>query len=967
MNRAAATLVAILLAALAPHAAEAGRRRAPVSPHEAVGFQNFASPQSNPIAVSPDGSTVYVANTTSGTVSIVSTGSARELRQVPVGLDPVGLAVRPDGLEVWVANHVSDSVSVIDTDPASSSYATVVETVQALDGFGVTLFDEPVGIAFSGPRAFVTLSSRDQVAVVDTATYQVTSFIPVRAQEPRAIAARSGLVYVAAFESGNQSQIGICLTGDDTVGSECGMGLTDLFDFATNPNLPGAVKNIVKDATVPDRDLFVYDAASGAEVAAVTGMGTLLYGLAVSSQGRVFVTQTDARNAENGDHGQVLDDLDNRMFDNELAAVTCSAGGCGPVAVVGLEPPGSSHATAFATPYGVALSADDSVLLATAAASSRLASFDAASPGIPLDVVDVGSIPRGLAFHSTGAVGTAYVLDTLANTVSVVAVGANGALTPLSTIPVGSDPTPEDVRRGRIAFNDAFASTSGNFSCASCHPDGNTDQLLWRIGGACEPMGCDPGDEPRTTMPVRGLADTLPLHWDGTLGDPFGGGNGAVGFGGSGGTSCSLGGPDGDRDCFLHLVEGSLAGVMCDQSGSCPGSELGPQEREDMAVFLASVAYPPARSRRIDDSVSRSGDGVLLGSHELSALQGFADFFLNQNGAGDPQTCADSTAGCHALPLGADTNSSTLNGFDVPTMRGMTDRFLQFSLGPTANTTVLAVASAGVPAFGIPAMEPEIAWSAGQAFREITVFGAAFAVFEPVYGVRPLDLFQMFEEASTGSSGALGRQLTLNTATAGAPDTAAWMDALEAADARGVVNLRAVGLREGLPVTFSFRTNGRYETSNGAVSLTAVELRGEAAAGASLVTLTAALRSGVGSARQPLLDTFGSPSGGGGALADPPLPTMSSSGSANPGAFPVAGVGVSAGAVVFLDGEPAAGAGLSCGAGASGGICNTGRVDVDLASRPAAGLHLLQVQNPSGLLSNEIPFCVGSGTGCLSD
>ena len=72
----------------------------------------------------------------------------------------------------------------------------------------------------------------------------------------------------------------------------------------------------------------------------------------------------------------------------------------------------------------------------------------------------------------------------------------------------------------------------------------------------------------------------------------------------------------------------------------------------------------------------------------------------------------------------------------------------------------------------------------------MTTFAAAFLVFEPTYGVRPLDLFQMFEEASTGFSGALGRQVTLNTATAAQAAVQALLTALEGADARGVVNLR---------------------------------------------------------------------------------------------------------------------------------------------------------------------------------
>src|SRR5512134_2631710 len=112
------TALTLTLAALAPQAADAGRTRGVLNNHERVGFETFSSPQANPIVLSPDGGHVYVANTTSGTVSVIDTGTNGVVANVPVGLEPVGLAVRPDGLEVWVSNHVSDTVSVIDTDPA---------------------------------------------------------------------------------------------------------------------------------------------------------------------------------------------------------------------------------------------------------------------------------------------------------------------------------------------------------------------------------------------------------------------------------------------------------------------------------------------------------------------------------------------------------------------------------------------------------------------------------------------------------------------------------------------------------------------------------------------------------------------------------------------------------------------------------------------------------------------------------
>jgi DNA-binding beta-propeller fold protein YncE len=948
----------------------------PPDPHEPAGFQTFTSPQVNPIVLSPDRAWVYVANTTSNSVSFIRTSNFNIPYTVPAGVEPVSLAVRPDGLELWVSNHVSDSVSVIDTDPASASYGHVIETIQPLDAKGVAELDEPVGIAFaSNSKAYVASSSRNRIAVVDATSYSVTGFIEITAQEPRAIAVRNGNLYVAAFESGNRSQLSACITKDTVVTptSLCSLGLSELQAFATNPNLPGELKNVITRVNIPDRDVFVFSTANETLLSTATGVGTLLYGLAVAADGTIYVSQTDARNLLNGSDGQVLADLDGRMFDNEIAQLTCSGATCTSVAT-NLEPGNptvTTHANSLATPYGIALSGDDATLLITAAGVNRLASYDTTTM-TQLDVLDVGAIPKGVAFDAPNSPsGTAYVLNSLGNSVSKVSVDANGVLALVATKTVGNDPTPAAVRNGAIAFNSAFASTTGSHSCGSCHPDSNTDQLLWRIGGNCAAIGCGDGDEPRTTMPIRGLKNTLPLHWDGTLGDPFGGGNGAVGLAGNGGTSCTLGDGDGDHDCFLNLVEGSLAGVMCDQIGTCPNTGLTAQQQDDMATFLASVSYPPARARRVDDTLSDDSDTADLNGIATSARQGFADFFTDVGGnGGTTRTCADANGGCHALPLGTATNSATLNGFDSPTMRGLTDRFLQFSLGTTAAIGIQGFATTIPPGNGVTPLEPQIAWDPSTGFQEVTTFGTAFLIFEPVYGMRPPNLFQMFEEASTGHSGALGRQLTLNTTTAPLPATQALLTELQDADARGVVNLRGRALRSGAAVSLSYNAlAGNYIVASGSETLSPAALLAEAQAGTTLATLTANLRSGVTNALQPLLSTATTATIGNGRLGDPPLPNLTSGSPP----FDLQGVDVSSSATVFVNGQPV-GATLTCLTGSTSGFCNPGDVRITLAARPTPnGLHMLQVQNPSGLLSNEIPICASTGTSntalavCIAD
>ena len=68
-----------------------------------------------------------------------------------------------------------------------------------------------------------------------------------------------------------------------------------------------------------------------------------------------------------------------------------------------------------------------------------------------------------------------------------------------------------------------------------------------------------------------------------------------------------------------------------------------------------------------------------------------------------------------------------------------------------------------------------------------------------------------------------------------------------------------------------------------------------------------------------------------------------------------------------FDGAPMSGATLACSAGTTGSFCNNGTVAIDLPSTPATGLHRLQVLNPSGPISNELPICVGSKTQCRAN
>jgi DNA-binding beta-propeller fold protein YncE len=950
----------------------------PPPEHEAAGAQLFESPQADALVLSPDGSKLYMALTTMGKVRVLSAGVLASSAVIDVGIDPVSLALRPDGSELWVANHVSDSVSVISLVPGPTQYR-IVETIQAIDtGNLITDFDEPVGIAFaSNDKAYVALSSRNQIAVVDTNTYTVTSLLGINAQEPRAMAVRDGRLYVPAFESGNRSELSSCFGPPDPEDPQCTFDFNKV-EFAQNPQLAGNDEDgnpirvdIAADPIVPDRDLFVFNTTNDALVNVVDSIGTLLYGVAVGPAGKVFIAQTDARNLVNGragTQGHVLADLDNRMFLNQIGVVSCPGGSCGAPSTFELEPlppaqpaPGSQ----LATPYGIAVSGNGQVLVVTAAASNRVATVDAVS-GQVLDTLTVGNGPRAVALRSdpqTGAPLVAYVLNTLDDSVSAVDVSNPGNLVETKRQLFNGDSTPLAIRNGRIAFNSAAGSTTGTFSCASCHPDGHVDQLLWVIGAQCDFGGCNQ-EEARSTMPVRGLKGTLPLHWDGTLGDPLAGINGDTG-GSVGNTgfqqaaNCTVTGGN-EQGCFRQLVNASLEGVMCDQSG-CPengsgeGGGLSNAERDAMATYLQSIQYPPARTRRFDDQLT------------AEAVLGFENFFENKGGVNPtpggggagPETCGDAgngdgfSSGCHALPHGTGTASVFVGGFEAPTMRGITDRYLQFSAGVSNVRDGLQLAAL--------AGATDVPWSLEKGYDELAVWAVAFGsasqpgAFRTAYNVGPLEIFQMIEEMSNGQSGALGRQLTLNLRSTTGGNLAATesvLAALEAADLDGLVNLRGSGLREGGAVTLSFRSDGTYQ--GGGLALTRAQLLAEAAAGTTTLTLVANQRSGVSAATvQP---TLWVPAAGEPVLnGRPSLPSFTSS---NPGQINLQARNIQPGATPLIDGVPVGlDAAITCGTGSLPNCIGT-TIRVDLADSPplqTLGLHLLQLQNPNGLLTNELP------------
>ena len=880
-----------------------------------VGHPTFASPHARPIALV--GNRVYVANTPADTLDVIDAQARAVTARINVGIDPVSVVARPDGAEVWVANHVSDSISVIDANPASPTFHQVVATIQDIDPETLaTRFDEPVGIAFANNvKAYVALSPANRVAIVDVARRIVTGHLPIRAQEPRALAVRGGRLYVIPFESNNQSQLSGCFAA--------AIGTNDCtFDAVrhvfTNNNVlsTGYDADIVRNPRLPDRDLFVFDTATDALVHTVNTLGTLLYGIAVDGRGRVFIAQTDARNMANGlagTQGHGLAEMENRAFLNQITRLDCS-GECEARTFFDLEPVPPNHPApgmALATPFGIQVSDDDRTLVATAAGSDKLFTVDAES-GAVLGRTAVGAGPRGvaLASNTTGTAQTAWVLNALDNTVSMVDLSAPATPAVTATINL-EDPTHPVVKRGRIAFNDADASSTGTFSCESCHPDNHTDQLVWVLDTPrCDVDGCTQ-IPPRLTMPAKGLRDTQPYHWDGIPGDPYGGNNTAS-INADVAPNCAVDDPHG---CTEVLVDGSMATTMCDV-GNCPTNDQGKagpldgDERAALASYILSAPYPPAPGRAYDNVLTPA------------ARDGFFEFSFINDAAGRT-TGAPTCGACHKMPFLVSTNTPG-TGMDAPTWRGAYERWTML---PQGRLNILDL-------LNLVGMD--------DTFPERAMWTLA--------GASP-DIWEMVLQGSTGFHGAFARQVTLNDATARNVPTRHLLAALETAATEQAIVLQGEGARiangQRQSIALEFR-GGRYAERDGAMTFTRATLLEEAATGDLVLTLTGRLGPNVDLDHpQPALWPE--------EAIEAQLRTVDIPFLTEAATLRFSGRHVQPGATLFVDGRLSAGT-LRCAVGSLPDCAGEVLVaELDALPEPG-GLHFLQVQNTGGLFSNEMTF-----------
>jgi len=318
----------------------------------APSFVAFESGPVRPIAMSPDRTRLFVANTPNNTLDIFNiTASGLALfARVPVGLEPVAVAALNDS-EVWTVNLLSDSVSVV----SLSGTPRVTRTL--------LVGDEPRDIVFAGSptRAFITSAHRGQhrtdpsladvpgagdpqfttpgigradVWVFDPANPgEALGGKPVKimnffSDTPRALAVSPdrSTVYVAAFKSGNQTTTVLeqlvcdgfnpnqsCIVDNLSIMPGGNPGPKTNFEGKQAPETGLIVKynrstsrwedelgrnwNNAVRFKLPDLDVFAVNAGTLAQTTAYPNVGTVLFNMVANPvSGKLYVSNTEATN-----------------------------------------------------------------------------------------------------------------------------------------------------------------------------------------------------------------------------------------------------------------------------------------------------------------------------------------------------------------------------------------------------------------------------------------------------------------------------------------------------------------------------------------------------------------------------------------------------------------------------------------------------------------------------------------------
>jgi YVTN family beta-propeller protein len=240
----------------------------------------YSSPQALYLGVvyTPDGTRAFASaggNNKIRTYTVAADGALTETASIPLaaGSYPGGLAISSDGTRLYVANDLGGSVSIVDT--ASGTVSSTTPT-------GPNPYT--VELSKNGAKAYVSNWGGNTVSVVNAVTGASAGSITV-GTHPNALAVNpvNGDLYVA---NGDSDSVSVVDTGTDTVSRTIDLAPYEGAPVGTSPNALAVAPdgNTLYVADAGDNDVAVVDLSAGT-VSGLIPTGWYPTGIAISADG----------------------------------------------------------------------------------------------------------------------------------------------------------------------------------------------------------------------------------------------------------------------------------------------------------------------------------------------------------------------------------------------------------------------------------------------------------------------------------------------------------------------------------------------------------------------------------------------------------------------------------------------------------------------------------------------------------
>lgn len=562
---------------------------------------------STPIAYDTARDRVWVVAPDASSVAVLEADPPALVREIPVGARPRTLAI------------AGDIVAVACQDDAT---LRLIDAVM-LEEIGRVTFapgSAPYGVVADprGGHLYVSLLESGDLAVVDLSARATVATLPV-GSDPRGLAvnARGALLVTRWRSTTDGATVRTIDVTDPTRPALVGETLL--------PPDVGRDSDTDNDGVLSFLDAIVFSPDGGRAVIpalkANVVAGTFRTGAPLTSQttaravlGEVMIDAPAAPALESWRHS--FDDLD------------------------------------FAS--AAVFSPEGSRIYVAAQGGEKVLVLDAFGFDVTGSIDQVGHAPQGLALSPDGT--RLFVHAFLSRSVRVYAVGDLTTEPPLlvEVSTVATEPLRADVLRGKVVFHrsrDPRMSLTSYLSCASCHHDGEGDNLVWDF--------TQRGEGLRNTIPLRGRAGAShgPLHWSANF--------------------------DEVQD-FEHDIRGGQggAGFLADDvfHGGTRDTTLGDSKAGLDADLDALAAYVTSLGGFGASPYRRAGDPAW----EASFARGEAIFASAEAGCASchaPPRFTDSAFAAPGAPILHDVGTidegsgsrlaSPLSGLDTPTLRGL--------------------------------------------------------------------------------------------------------------------------------------------------------------------------------------------------------------------------------------------------------------------------------------------------------